>query len=62
MKWFPIPPVRTTDMAIADRPAVLVEPLHETHPGTILYFHGGSFALGSPQTAMVVTASLVIRT
>lgn len=30
-------------------------------PGTILYFHGGSYAFGSPETAMGLTASLVVR-
>lgn len=34
----------------------------DAQPGTILYFHGGSFSLGSPQTAMVLTAHLVRRT
>ena len=62
MALFPVPEVRTEDMTLADRPAVLVEPTGETRPGTILYFHGGSFALGSPQTAMGLTASLVART
>src|SRR4051812_44830962 len=54
--------VRTTPTTLADRPAVLVEPERDPRPGTILYFHGGSFALGSPQTAMGLTASLVTRT
>ena len=31
-------------------------------PGTILYFHGGLFALGSPWTAMGLTARFVVRT
>lgn len=43
-------------------PAVLVEPGHDARPGLILYFHGGSFALGSPETAMCLTANLVMRT
>jgi epsilon-lactone hydrolase len=29
--------------------------------GTILYFHGGSFVAGSPETAMGLTAELVVR-
>ncbi|MEU7799729.1 alpha/beta hydrolase [Micromonospora arborensis] len=62
MAPFPVPPVRTSELTLGGRPAVLVEPEGETRPGTILYFHGGSFALGSPQTAMGLTASLVTRT
>ncbi|GIF23399.1 acetyl esterase/lipase [Actinoplanes tereljensis] len=63
MAMFPVPPVRTSDLTLADRRAVLVEPEEGVaRPGTILYFHGGSFALGSPQTAMGLTASLVTRT
>jgi monoterpene epsilon-lactone hydrolase len=38
------------------------EPALDARPGTILYFHGGSFVLGSPQTAMSLTANLVVRT
>ncbi|GAA2191713.1 alpha/beta hydrolase [Micromonospora lupini] len=62
MAPFPVPPVRTSELTLGGRPAVLVEPEGETRPGTILYFHGGSFALGSPRTAMGLTASLVTRT
>lgn len=67
MARFPIPPVRTIDIEIAGRPAFLVEPETEIEPSqataaTILYFHGGSFLLGSPQTALGLTASLVTRT
>lgn len=54
--------VRQTPVDLAGRPAVLVEPEQGARPGTILYFHGGSFALGSPATAMVLTAHLVRRT
>ncbi|MEV4114991.1 alpha/beta hydrolase [Nonomuraea sp. NPDC049695] len=63
MAAFPIPDgVRRTPAGLAGRPALLVEPEGDARPGTILYFHGGSFSLGSPQTAMVLTASLVERT
>ncbi|MEV6583626.1 alpha/beta hydrolase [Streptomyces sp. NPDC051582] len=62
MAQFPVPKVRTSDTVLGERPAVLVEPEGETRPGTILYFHGGSFSLGSPRTAMGLTASLVTRT
>jgi monoterpene epsilon-lactone hydrolase len=63
MGSFPVPEgVRRTPTTLAGRPAVLVEPDGAASPGTILYFHGGSFSLGSPETAMVVTANLVERT
>ncbi|MFR0357706.1 alpha/beta hydrolase [Streptomyces sediminimaris] len=62
MALFPVPEVRTSDTVLGERPAVLVEPEGEARAGTILYFHGGSFSLGSPQTAMGLTAGLVTRT
>ncbi|WP_269928412.1 alpha/beta hydrolase [Kocuria massiliensis] len=63
MSTFPVPSgVTLTDTTIAGRPAVLVEPRENPRPGTMLYFHGGSFALGSPSTAMSLTAHLVLRT
>lgn len=63
MAAFPVPSgVRRTPTELSGRPAVLVEPQGDTQPGTILYFHGGSFSLGSPETAMVLTANLVRRT
>ncbi|MFJ9370765.1 alpha/beta hydrolase [Nocardia sp. NPDC101769] len=51
---------RTTTLGL--RPAVLVEPTDTPRGGTILYFHGGGFVFGSPQTAMSLTANLVTRT
>lgn len=45
MGLFPIPDARTREIQIANRPAVLVESNGENRPGTILYFHGGSFSL-----------------
>ncbi|MEV4824359.1 alpha/beta hydrolase [Micromonospora sp. NPDC049274] len=62
MAQFPVPAARTSELTLGGRPAVLVEPEGEARPGTILYFHGGSFAVGSPRTAMGLTASLVTRT
>ena len=63
MGTFPIPDdVQRAPTELAGRPAVLVEPEGNAQPGTILYFHGGSFSLGSPETAMVITANLVRRT
>lgn len=44
------------------RRALLVEPEQNARPGTILYFHGGSCLMGSPETGVPLTASLVVRT
>ncbi|MFG2721000.1 alpha/beta hydrolase [Streptomyces sp. NPDC048416] len=54
--------IRTRSTALGDRPAVLVEPAGTPRPGTILYFHGGSYVVGSPRTAMALTGNLVTRT
>lgn len=63
MASFPVPAgVRQSQTELAGRPAVLVEPETDARAGTILYFHGGSFSLGSPKTAMALTAHLVTRT
>ena len=63
MGSLPVPAdVRRTPAEVAGRPAVLVEPEGAARPGTILYFHGGGFSFGSPETAMVLTANLVRRT
>jgi monoterpene epsilon-lactone hydrolase len=63
MSEFPIATdVGRTATELGSRPAVLAEPEGEARPGTILYFHGGSFVVGSPATAMSLTAQLVRRT
>lgn len=56
--------IRTEDIALGDRPTLLVEAADPgaRRPGTILYFHGGSWVVGSPRTALGTTASLVVRT
>ncbi|MEV4612546.1 alpha/beta hydrolase [Kitasatospora sp. NPDC049258] len=54
--------IRTTGTALGDRPALLVEPVGAPRTGTILYFHGGSFVIGSPETALSLTGNLVART
>ncbi|MVU83914.1 alpha/beta hydrolase fold domain-containing protein [Nocardia sp. ET3-3] len=54
--------IRTRTTTLGTRPAVLVEPAGPPRPGTILYFHGGGWVYGSPQTAMSLTANLVTRT
>ncbi|MYR63531.1 alpha/beta hydrolase fold domain-containing protein [Streptomyces sp. SID625] len=55
-------PARVSDVVLGERFAVLVEPEGEVCAGTILYFHGGSFSMGSPRTAMGLTVGLVTRT
>ena len=55
--------VRSSPVTLGGRPGVLVEaPTQAGRPGTILYFHGVSFTPGSPETAMSLTANLVVRT
>lgn len=54
--------VRQKQTVLGGRPAITVEPEGHAQPGTILYFHGGAWALGSPDTAMSITANLVART
>ncbi|MBN9327485.1 MAG: alpha/beta hydrolase [Cellulomonas sp. 73-145] len=66
MAAFAVPAgVRQTATELGGVPAVLVEPEAQAAGGTggaILYFHGGSFVVGSPRTAMALTAHLVLRT
>jgi acetyl esterase/lipase len=54
--------IRTVPTTLGDRPALRVEPLGPARPGTILYFHGGGFVCGSPETALPLTANLVVKT
>ncbi|MEV5607447.1 alpha/beta hydrolase [Streptomyces sp. NPDC052225] len=54
--------IRTRTARLGDRPAVRVEPVGTSKAGTILYFHGGSYVVGSPETAMSLTGNLVTRT
>ncbi len=54
--------VAVSPSMLAGRRALLVEPERGAKRGTILYFHGGSCVLGSPETAMSLTAALVVRT
>jgi len=51
-----------TETELAELPALRVEPIGAPGRGTILYFHGGSFMVGSPRTALGLTAELVVRT
>ncbi|TVT56102.1 alpha/beta hydrolase [Amycolatopsis rhizosphaerae] len=54
--------IGTRTVSLGDRPAVLVDPPGTPKAGTILYFHGGSFVFGSPDTALSLTGNLVVRT
>ncbi|VVJ21905.1 Esterase [Amycolatopsis camponoti] len=54
--------IRTSETTLGDRRALLVEPTERARPGTILYFHGGAWSLGSPETALPLTSALVSRT
>ncbi|MFF2146698.1 alpha/beta hydrolase [Kitasatospora sp. NPDC058190] len=58
--------IRTAPTTLGDRPALRVEPKQgqESGPnaGTILYFHGGAWVFGSPETALSLTGNLVART
>ena len=54
--------IRTTETTLGPRRTLLVEPEGDPRGGTILYFHGGSFVVGSPETAMSLTGNLVART
>ncbi|MEU6541225.1 alpha/beta hydrolase [Streptomyces sp. NPDC047000] len=54
--------IRTTRTALGGRPALRVEPDNGPRAGSILYFHGGGFVFGSPETALSLTGHLVART
>ncbi|MEV7076282.1 alpha/beta hydrolase [Streptomyces sp. NPDC093990] len=54
--------VRTTSTTLGGRRALHVTPDNNARPGTLLYFHGGGFVFGSPETALSLTAQLVSRT
>ncbi|WP_433554928.1 alpha/beta hydrolase [Pseudonocardia xinjiangensis] len=54
--------IRTTQTTLGNRPALHVEPDGGSRAGTILYFHGGGFVFGSPETALSLTGHLVAKT
>ncbi|WBO68825.1 alpha/beta hydrolase [Streptomyces camelliae] len=54
--------IRTTQTTLGGRPALRVEPDDGPRAGTILYFHGGGFVFGSPETALSLTGHLVAKT
>jgi epsilon-lactone hydrolase len=54
--------IRTTSTDLGGMRTLLVEPDGPSRSGTILFFHGGSFVVGSPETELGLTANLVVRT
>jgi acetyl esterase/lipase len=66
MSSMPVPEgIRVDETALGGRPALHVSP--DTTAGsassaTLLYLHGGSHVVGSPRTALGLTAGLVVRT
>ncbi|WP_084703723.1 alpha/beta hydrolase [Phaeacidiphilus oryzae] len=64
MSTLPVPGgVRVDARPLGGRPALHISPeSREAATGTLLYFHGGSHVVGSPHTALGLTAELVLRT
>jgi acetyl esterase/lipase len=63
MARFPMPAgVATTNVTLARQRALRIKPSVGGARGTILYLHGGSWVVGAPETAMALTAHLVLRT
>jgi epsilon-lactone hydrolase len=59
----PVPDgVGLQETSLGGRPALRVTAGAGAGPGTLLYFHGGSHVVGSPRTALGLTAGLVTRT
>ncbi|KJS53666.1 alpha/beta hydrolase [Streptomyces rubellomurinus subsp. indigoferus] len=54
--------IRITRTMLGGRPSLHIEPDNGPRTGTILYFHGGGFVFGSPETALSLTGQLVART
>ncbi|WP_043677062.1 alpha/beta hydrolase [Streptomyces xylophagus] len=59
--------IRTERTTLGDRPALRVEPDNGPpgsgpRAGTILYFHGGGWVYGSPESALTLTGHLVAKT
>ncbi|MCO1659908.1 alpha/beta hydrolase [Pseudonocardia humida] len=53
--------IGTSETVLGTRRALVLEPADQQPRGTILYFHGGAWALGSPETSLSLTAHLVSR-
>jgi monoterpene epsilon-lactone hydrolase len=59
----PVPAgIRVDESSLGGRPALRVSPAGAAGSGTLLYLHGGSHVVGSPRTALGLTAILVART
>jgi acetyl esterase/lipase len=54
--------IRLTQTTLGNRPALHVEPDDGNRAGTILYFHGGGWVFGSPETALTLTGNLAVKT
>jgi epsilon-lactone hydrolase len=53
---------RSAETELGGVRTLAIEPEADARPGTILYFHGGAWMLGSPETHRGFTAELVVRT
>jgi acetyl esterase/lipase len=63
MNALPVPDgIRVHETWLGGRPALRVDPAADVGSGTLLYLHGGSHVVGSPRTALGLTAGLVVRT
>ncbi|HEY9332657.1 MAG TPA: alpha/beta hydrolase [Streptomyces sp.] len=54
--------IRTARTTLGHRPALHVEPDNGPRAGTILYFHGGGWVYGSPESVLSLTGHLVAKT
>ena len=62
MNALPVPEgIRVQETSLGGRPALRVSPNAAAGAGTLLYLHGGSHVVGSPRTALGLTAGLVVR-
>ncbi len=63
MDAMPVPEgIRVHETSLGGRPALRISPATGAGSGTLLYLHGGSHVVGSPRTALGLTAGLVVRT
>jgi acetyl esterase/lipase len=63
MNALPVPEgISVHETSLGGRPALRVIPDAGASAGTLLYLHGGSHVVGSPRTALGLTAGLVTRT
>lgn len=63
MNALPVPEgIRVYETSFAGRPALRISSDTGAGSGILLYLHGGSHVVGSPRTALGLTAGLVVRT